>query len=185
MGKRTSTRTHIRTFAHLHTLNFVTRTYDLEMSIICTIFVLSLSNMETIIKYRGEKVYLSTLTQEQTNALAKKMLKTFAFEDHINYCVLANKLSKKTTRVTAHAHHDSTLKDSHAWRHLNMHVEYHYLNLIGKTKSYFRWDINDTSRMEVRKGYVSELCFAIIEKNCGFKPIKTENFADILRRNQI
>lgn len=141
--------------------------------------------METIIKYRGVKVYLSTLTQEQKKALAKKMRNNFGFENYVNYCILENKLSKWRTRITAHGHHDSTLKDSHAWRHLRTHVEYHYLKLIGKTSSYFNWDINETARMEVRKGYVSELCFDIIEQNCGFKPIKTENYADILRKNQI
>lgn len=139
--------------------------------------------MESIVNYRGVKVYLSTLTQEQVQGLAKKLRSNFAFANHINYCILENKISKKKTRVTSLGHHDSTLKDSHAWRHLYAHTEYHYLKLIGKDKKYLRWDISETARMEVRKGYISELCFDIIEHNCGFKPIKHENYKDALRKN--
>lgn len=134
------------------------------------------------IVYQRREVYLSTLTDEQVKELAKEMRKNFEFTNHINYCVVKNKISKLSAHIGAYTHHGGHTQDRNAIRHLFAHVEGWYLKKINKPYTYVGTH-HDTRVLDVRKGYIHGLCYDVIELACGFKPVRYENFKERLIQN--
>jgi hypothetical protein len=136
---------------------------------------------EKIIVYKREKVYLSTLTQDEVKHIAKAIKKNFEFTNHLTYCVVKNKLSKLSTHIGGYTFNGGFNQDRHAYRHLFAHVEGLYLSTIKKEFKYMKSP--NQNIMDVRKGYVHELCYDVMELACGFKPVKHEAYREQLISN--
>lgn len=127
-------------------------------------------------------MYLSTLTEDEVKSLARAIRKNFEFTNHINYCVVKNKITNLSAQIGSFSHHSGYLQDRNAIRHLFAHVEGWYLKKIGKPYKYVGTH-HDPRVLDVRKGYIHGLCYDVIEIACGFTPIKHENFREKLIEN--
>ncbi len=152
------------------------------MYYLCTIIQYIVMENKKVM-YQNKIVYLSTLTDAQIEKIAKKIRTDFKFDNHTNYCTITHKVTNRNYIVGTFAQYGGFKMDSRTWRHLFAHIEHLYTKEIDATKNYLNLETHPPFVVDVRKGYVHELCYEVIRISCGFKPLKLENYKEALIQN--